>query len=112
MYFIPGLQLHCQVLLKHYSYYSDTKGVTALPPNRNLILRFGRRNGSNRNSEQSHIPALWKHNVWMARTKKVLTFLSRFFFSVVAPLDLEELDGVTPCDMILLIQDFDWMLRV
>jgi hypothetical protein len=48
----------------------------------------------------------------MARTKKVLAFPSCFFSSVVAPLYLEELDGFTPCDMILLIQDFDWMLGV
>jgi hypothetical protein len=48
----------------------------------------------------------------MARTKQVLTFPSCFFFSVVAPLDLEELDGFTPRDTMLLIQDFDWMIEV
>jgi hypothetical protein len=42
--------------------------------------------------------------------EKVLTFPSCILFSVVAPLDLEELDGFTPRDTILLIQDFDWML--
>jgi hypothetical protein len=40
--------------------------------------------------------------------KKVLAFPSYFFCSVVAQLDLEELDGFTPCETILLIQDFDW----
>jgi hypothetical protein len=40
--------------------------------------------------------------------KKVLAFPSYFFCSVVAQLDFEELDGFTPCEMILLIQDFDW----
>jgi hypothetical protein len=44
--------------------------------------------------------------------KRVLTFPSYFFFGVVAPLVLEELDGFTPCDMILLVQDFDRMLGV
>jgi hypothetical protein len=38
--------------------------------------------------------------------KKVLFLPSCFFFSVVAPLYLEELDGFTP-DTILMIQDFD-----
>jgi hypothetical protein len=38
-------------LFKHCSYYSDTRGVTTLPSNKNLILRFGRRGGSNRNNE-------------------------------------------------------------
>jgi hypothetical protein len=48
----------------------------------------------------------------MARTKKVLAFPSCLLFSVVAPLYLEELDYFTPHDTILLIQDFDWVLRV
>jgi hypothetical protein len=48
----------------------------------------------------------------MERTKKVLAFLSYFFFSVVAPLYLEELDCFTPRDTILLIQDFDWVIEV
>jgi hypothetical protein len=46
----------------------------------------------------------------MTRTKKALTFLSCFFFSVVAPLYLEELDDFTPCGTIFPIEDFDWML--
>jgi hypothetical protein len=45
--------------LKHCSYQSDTRGVIALPPIRNLDPRFGRRKGSNRDNEQSHIPSLW-----------------------------------------------------
>jgi hypothetical protein len=82
------------------------------PPNRNLDLRFGRRNGSNRDGEQPHIPSLRGHEVCMARMKKVLAFPCCLFFSVVAPLDLEQHDCSTPHDTILLIQDFDWMLRV
>jgi hypothetical protein len=39
----------------------------------------------------------------MARMKKVLTFPNFFFFGVVAPLNLEELDHFVPCDTILLI---------
>jgi hypothetical protein len=46
----------------------------------------------------------------MVKMKKALTFPSCFFFSVVAPLYLEAFYCFTPCDMILLIQDFDWML--
>jgi hypothetical protein len=48
----------------------------------------------------------------MARTEEVLTFPCCFFFRVVAPLYLEELDCFTPHDMILLIQDLDWVLGV
>jgi hypothetical protein len=48
----------------------------------------------------------------MARTEKILAFPCCFFFGVVAPLGLEELDYFMPCDTILLIQDFDWMLGV
>jgi hypothetical protein len=48
----------------------------------------------------------------MARTKKVLAFPSCFFFRVVASLYLEELDCFMPRDMILLIQDLDWVLGV
>jgi hypothetical protein len=48
----------------------------------------------------------------MARMKKVLTFPSCFFLSVVAPLYLEELDYFTPRDTILLIQDLDGVLGV
>jgi hypothetical protein len=48
----------------------------------------------------------------MARTKKILAFPCRFFFRVIAPLYLEELDCLTPGDTILLIQDLDWVLEV
>jgi hypothetical protein len=101
-----------ELLFKHYSCYSDTRGVTALPPNRNLVPRFGRSNGYNRNSEQSHNSSLWQDEVWMVRTEEGLTFPSCFFFRVVAPLYLEELDCFTPRNTILLIQDLDSVLRV
>jgi hypothetical protein len=110
--FIQASEIHSELLFKHCSCYSDTRGVTALPPNRNLALRFGRSHGSNKNSEQSHISSLWQQEVWMARMKKVLAFPSCFFFRVVAPLYIEELNCFTPCDMILLIKDFDWLLWV
>jgi hypothetical protein len=64
------------------------------------------------NSEQSHIPSLWQHEVRVVRMKKVITFPCCFFFGVVASLYLEELDDFTPHDTILLIQVFDWMLGV
>jgi hypothetical protein len=43
----------------------------------------------------------------MARTEKIIAFPSHFFSRVVALLYLEELDCLTPGDMILLIQDLD-----
>jgi hypothetical protein len=48
----------------------------------------------------------------MARMEEVFAFPSCFFFRVVAPLYLKELDCFTPHDMILLIQDLDRVLRV
>jgi hypothetical protein len=86
--------LCCRGTIEHCSSYSDTRGVTTLPPNRILVPRFGRNSGSNRNSEQSHIPSLWQVKVWMARTEEVLAFPCCFIFRVVAPLYLEELDCV------------------
>jgi hypothetical protein len=34
-------------IVEHCSSYSDARGVTALPPNKNLVPRFGRCSGSN-----------------------------------------------------------------
>jgi hypothetical protein len=48
----------------------------------------------------------------MARMEEVFTFPSCFFFRVVAPLYLEELDCFAPRDTILLIQDLDRVLGV
>jgi hypothetical protein len=48
----------------------------------------------------------------MARMKEILAFLICFFFRVIAPLYLEELDCFMPRDTILLIQDLDWVLGV
>ncbi len=110
--FIQASEIYSELLFKHSSCYSDTRGVTALPPNKNLVPRFGRSSGSNRNNEQLHISSLWQDEVWMMRTEKVLTFPNCFFFRVVAPLYLEELDCFMPRDMILLIQDLDQVLRV
>jgi hypothetical protein len=44
--------------------------------------------------------------------KNVLAFPSCFFFIVLARLNLQELDRLTPCDTIFLVQDFDWVLGV
>jgi hypothetical protein len=103
--FIKAFEIHSEYCLTHCS-------VTAFPPNRNLVSRFERSSGSNKNSEQSHISSLWQDEVWMTRMKQVLAFPSCFFFKVIAPLYLEELDRFTPRDMILLIQDLDWVLGV
>jgi hypothetical protein len=94
----------------HCSSYSDARGVTTLPPNKNLILRSGRSSGSNGHSEQLHHSSLWQDMVWVARTEEVFAFPCCFFFRVVAPLYLEELDCFSPSDTILLIQDFDRVL--
>jgi hypothetical protein len=110
--FIQAFKTRSELLFRHCSYYSDTRGVTALPPNRNLVPRFGRSSGSNRNSEQLHNSSLWQDEVWMARTEEVLAFPSCFFFRVVAPLYLEELGHFTSRDTILLIQDLDRVLGV
>jgi hypothetical protein len=48
----------------------------------------------------------------MVRTEKICTLPCRFFYRMVAPLDLVELDHLSPCDMTLLIQDLDWVLRI
>jgi hypothetical protein len=103
--YYPGTVEHC-------SSYSDARGVTALPPNKNLVPRFGRSSGSNRHSEHLHHSSLWQDKVWMARTEEVLAFPGCFFFRVVAPLYHEEFDYFSPHDTILLIQDLDRVLRV
>jgi hypothetical protein len=48
----------------------------------------------------------------MTRMEEVFAFPRCFFFGMIAPLNLEELDGLVPCNTILLIQDVDWVLRV
>jgi hypothetical protein len=110
--FIQAFKTRSELLFRHCSCYSDTRCVIALPPNRNLILRFGRSSGSNKNSEHMHHSSLGQDEVWMARTEEVLTFPRCFFFRVVAPLNLEEIDCFTPHDTILLIQDLDWVLGI
>jgi hypothetical protein len=44
--------------------------------------------------------------------EEVFTLPSCFFFGMVAPLNLEELDRLATCDMILLIHDFDRVLGI
>jgi hypothetical protein len=48
----------------------------------------------------------------MVRMKEVVAFPCCLFFRVFAPLYLEELDCFTLRDMILLIQNLDWVLGV
>jgi hypothetical protein len=98
--------------IEHCSSYSDARGVTALPVRKNLIPIFGRSSGSNGHNEQLHHSSLWQGKVWMSRMEKVFAFPGCFFFRVVAPLYLEELDCFSPCDTILLIQDLDRVLGV
>jgi hypothetical protein len=62
------------------------------PLKRNFVSRFEKEKGPKRQFE-----------LWMARREKVLTFPSSFFFLMVAPLHLEELNGLVPSDMTLLI---------
>jgi hypothetical protein len=98
--------------VEHCSSYSDARGVTTLPPNKNLAPRFGRSSGSNGHSEHLHHSSLWQDKVWMPRIEEVFAFLGCFFFRVVAPLYLEELECFSPCDTILLIQDLNRVLGV
>jgi hypothetical protein len=86
--FIQAFKIPRELLFWHCSCYSDSRGVIALPPNRNIIPRFGRSSGSNRNNEQLLNSSLWQDIVWMARTEEVLAFPSCFFFRVIAPLYL------------------------
>jgi hypothetical protein len=46
------------------------------------------------------------------QTEELFTFPCCFFFDMIAPLNLKELDFLTSHDTILLIQDFDRKLRV
>jgi hypothetical protein len=110
--FIQAFKILSELLFRHCSCYSDTRGVIALPPNRNLVPRFGRSSGSNRNNEQLHNSSLWQDEVWMVRMEEVLAFPSCFSFRVVAPFYLEELDCFMPRDTILLIRDLDRVLGV
>jgi hypothetical protein len=111
-YSIQASEIHSELVFRYCSCYSDTRGVTTLPPNRNLMPRFGRSGGSNKHSEQLHHSSLWQDEVWMVRMEEVFTFPCCFFFRVVAPSYLEELDCFTPRDTILLIQDLDRVLGV
>jgi hypothetical protein len=65
----------------------------------------------NRDNEQLHVPSLWQYEIWVAREEEIFTFPRCFFFSMIAPLNIKELDCLAPHDMILLIQDFDKMLK-
>jgi hypothetical protein len=44
--------------------------------------------------------------------EKILTFPCCFFYRVLAPLDIVELDRLAPCDMTLLVQDIDRVLGI
>jgi hypothetical protein len=48
----------------------------------------------------------------MAQTKQVIAFPHYFFFSMIAPLNLEELDHLAHRDTLLLIQYLDGVLRI
>jgi hypothetical protein len=48
----------------------------------------------------------------MARMEEILVFPCSFFYNMVAPMDLEELDHLPPCDTALLIQDLDRVLEI
>jgi hypothetical protein len=56
--FIQASTAHSETLVQNCSCYSNTRGVKALPSNRNLDPRFGRSSGSNRNSVHMHTSSL------------------------------------------------------
>jgi hypothetical protein len=82
-------------------------GYYSPPLKQNLIQRFEKEKGSEKDSEQSHVPCLRQLEIWMARTEEILILLCCFFFRMVAPLDIVEFDRLTPCDTTLLVQDLD-----
>jgi hypothetical protein len=82
------------------------------PLKQNLIPRFEKRKDSKRDNEQLHVPSLRQLEIRMARTEKIFTLLCCFFYHLVAPLDLIELDRLAPCDMTLLVQDLHRMFGI
>jgi hypothetical protein len=48
----------------------------------------------------------------MVRMEEILAFPCYLFYSMVAPLDLKELDHLVPCDMTILVQDLDQMFGI
>ena len=73
------------------------QGVTDLPPYKNLV---------------PEIPKLGFKEIRKLRSKVVFTLPSCFCFSVVAPLDLEVLDGAASSVSLGLIQNADGPLTV
>ena len=73
------------------------QGVTDLPPYKNLV---------------PEIPKLGFKELWKLGSKVVVTFLGCFCFSVVAPLDLEVLDGAASSASFSLVQNADGPLKV
>ena len=73
------------------------QGVTDLPPYKNLV---------------PEIPKLGFKEIWKLGSKVVFTFPGCFCFSVVAPLDLEVLDGEALSMSLSLIQNADGPLTV
>jgi hypothetical protein len=66
--------LHCRGNVEHCSYYSVTRGVTTLTLKRNLVLRFEKEKGPNRNNEQSHVSLCGDSNSgWRERRKSSLS---------------------------------------
>ena len=73
------------------------QGVTDLPPYKNLV---------------PEIPKLGFKEIRKLGSKVVFTFPGCFCFSVVAPLDLEVLDGAASSASLILVQNTDGPLTV
>src|SRR3954466_2623725 len=73
------------------------QGVTDLPPYKNVV---------------PEIPKLGFKEIWKLGSEVVFTFPSCFCFGVVAPLDLEVLDGAASSVPFSLIQNTDRTLTV
>jgi hypothetical protein len=78
-------------------------GVTASPLTRNVVQRFERRKtlvgivNSRTFPNYGNVKSRWHEK------EEIFTLPSCFFFSMIALVNLEELDGLMPCDTILLI---------
>jgi hypothetical protein len=74
--------------------------VTALPPYRNLIMRFTSIEGVTK--ERDSNASQRREKIRVIRTKKFLGFPGGFFFRMAASLNLVEVNRPSPRDPILL----------
>jgi hypothetical protein len=87
-----------------------SRDVTALPPYKNLVMRFT--NTEEVTKERGYNTSLWKEKIQIIRTKKFLGLPRGFFFGTAAPLNLVEANHRSPHDPILLTKQLHRMLGI